>query len=311
MSSKSEERTKLYKLVAQLTLESNSEKLEGLANQIGAAAKEYTREAQGNSLVPTPPEGHLGEWQDRALPINHLSDRELEELNVLLPWAAMTADARGRVLGSPWNERKRATVHSLLDHRHVKFNRVLPLKGKHVLEVGCFEGIHTLGLLMMGARVTACDARIEHILKTMARLWAYGCTSNVVLWDLETGPTWVVPPEWDVLHHIGVLYHLSDPVRHLRAVLPRTRRAVILDTHVARDEADTTHSYSVDDQSFRYFRYREEPDMPFSGTRDHAKWLLLEDIEAVLKMAGFADIRLMEHREERNGRRVFLVGLRT
>lgn len=310
VQSKAEARTKLYKLFVKLTTES-PDVLHELAGEICKAAHEYVAEAQKSTVQASAPKGHLGEWKDKSLPINEFSDRDLEELNLLLPWAAMTADANGRILGNPWSERKRANVHSLLDWRHVKFNEIFPLEGKHVLEVGCFEGIHTLGLIMLGARVTACDARVEHILKTLARVWAYGCKSDVVLWDVEREPTPWIPQAWDVLHHIGVLYHLSNPVEHLHMVLSRTREGVLLDTHIAKDSTDARHSYSVDGRSYRYFRYGEKPDMPFAGMRDHAKWLLLEDIEEILKTSGFADVRLMEDRDERNGRRVFLLGFRS
>ena len=39
----------------------------------------------------------------------------------------------------------------------------------------------------------------------------------------------------DVMHHVGVLYHLRDPVAHLAAALPQVSTALMLDTHVAPD----------------------------------------------------------------------------
>ncbi len=249
---------------------------------------------------------------DRRGPIERFTDAELRDLNELLPWAAMTVDRQGRILGAAYSARKRAGVHTLADHRHVEFDRAFPLQGRHVAEFGCFEGIHTLSLQLLGATVTAIDGRVENVLKTMARLWAYGQTANTLLWDFEREAPSDLPAAWDVLHHVGVLYHLSNPVEHLASVLPRTRSAVLLDTHVARDEADAASVYSVGGRAFAY-RRKEEPNAdisPFAGLRDHAKYLLVDDLVGLLREEGFGDTRVVSDRMERNGRRVTIWAFR-
>lgn len=241
-----------------------------------------------------------------------LDDAQLEDFNLLLPWAAMTADARGRVIGTAWSDKKRAAVHSLVDRRQAAFDRRFPLRGRHVFEAGCFEGIHTLGCLALGARVTAVDGRMDNVLKTLARLWIYGQSADVRLWNFERPAPGSLPPDWDVLHHVGVLYHLSNPVEHLNALLPRTTGGVLLDTHVARDEAAATGSYEVDGRAYRYQRY-EEKDVevnPFAGLLDHAKWLRVEDLQDLLRQRGFREVETVENRDERNGRRVMIWAFR-
>jgi tRNA (mo5U34)-methyltransferase len=244
--------------------------------------------------------------QGRLTPASTLSDADLEAFNNLLPWAAMTVDPCGRILGRPWNAAKRSNVHGLLDRRQAEFNEAFSLNGRHVLELGCFEGIHTIGLLLLGATVTAIDGRMENVLKTLARVWAYGMKCDVAKWDFEEAPSALLPHRWDVLHHIGVLYHLSDPVGHLNAVLPRTNDAVLLDTHVADSAEVATLEYVVDGASVRYKR-KPEPNAvssPFAGMRDHAKYLVLEDLVEHLQRHGFNDTRVVSNRLERNGRRV-------
>lgn len=250
--------------------------------------------------------------EGRTTPAATLSDADVETFNNLLPWASMTVDPSGRILGRPWNSAKRSGVHGLLDPRQTKFNAAFNLAGRHVLELGCFEGIHTIGLLLLGASVTAVDGRMENVLKTMARVWAYGLKCDVTQWDFEEKPSPLLPERWDVLHHIGVLYHLSDPVGHLNAVLPRTDHAVLLDTHVADSAEVATLQYVANGETVRY-RRKAEPhavSSPFAGMRDHAKYLVLEDLVDLLQRHGFKDTQVVSNRLERNGRRVTVWALR-
>jgi len=240
----------------------------------------------------------------KDFPVSKLSDEQVLQLNSLLPWAAVTLDEQQRHIGSPWSDSKRATPQSLIDKRHVALNKIYPFAGKHILEVGCFEGIHTISCVSLGARVTAVEGRIENLLKTLTRLWCYDYSADVKRWDLEEEAPADVPPNWDLLHHVGVLYHLSDPVRHLEHVLSRTNEAVLLDTHVATDAAAANASYEVNGKAYAYYHHDENTSSPFAGVRDHAKWILLEDIEELLKEAGFNDIHMYSDRIERNGRRI-------
>ncbi len=245
----------------------------------------------------------LGEYQ---APISRLSEEELRSFNCLLPWASLTVDQKGRLVGAASSQDKRNRAHALVDPRQISFNEEYPLSGRDVLELGCFEGAQTLGLLFLGARVTAVDSRVENVLKTMARLWAYGKSCEIVHWDVECAPPAGLLGEWDVLHHVGVLYHLADPVGHLHTVLPRTRSAMLLDTHIATDEAQTDRDYTVNGRVYR-FRHKPEPSAsfsPFAGMKDHAKYLLLEDLLDLVRTQGFSDVRVVSDREERNGRRV-------
>jgi hypothetical protein len=58
-------------------------------------------------------------------------------------------------------------------------------------------------------------------------------------------------PEADLCHHVGVLYHLVDPVAHLQRLVPRLRRGLMLDTHVAPpDQLDG--EYEAGGRTHRY-----------------------------------------------------------
>lgn len=237
--------------------------------------------------------------------VDQLPDNELKILNNLLPWASYMNDSLGRRFGKPFSSKKRSSSEKIPDPRIVELNRRYPLRNLRVLELGCFEGNHTVGLSQFSDHVTAIDSRIEHIVKTIIRTAMFDYRPHVFRLDLEqpfpNDPTLM----FDVLHHVGVLYHLSDPVTHLHEILPRCR-IIMLDTHIATDN-DSLDSYTVQNTIYRYKRFRESGRAaPFAGMQNHAKWLLEKDIISILKFHGFDNIEITEYRDERNGKRILL-----
>lgn len=305
-------RGELLVLAHRLVASQNEEEAGKIRDQLGKVADGFVENFADFDAGVTRTELEPGMLPPGSgFPVSALTDEQLQLLNALLPWAAPTVDESGRQFGSAWSSKKRAKVQALDQIRHERFDEVYPFKGKRVLEVGCFEGIHTISMLSRGAAVTAIDSRMENLLKTLTRLWAYGFTADVELWDLELPEIPAsIPEEWDVLHHIGVLYHLADPIRHLKAVLPRTKGALLLDTHIAADEESAKRSYEVDGRTYRYYHHGENTVQPFAGMLDHAKWMLLSDLEDLLKEQGFTDVQVKSNRVERNGRRITLWAFR-
>jgi tRNA (mo5U34)-methyltransferase len=237
--------------------------------------------------------------------IDVLDDEDLEMLNELLPWHCFTVDRHGRPFGRPAWEGKRTEPEQIPDRRIPLFDERFGLAGKDVLELGCFEGIHTTALCERAGRVIAVDGRIENVVKTMVRCAFFGQHPEVFVCDLEDPQVAPERLEADLCSHIGVLYHLSDPVGHLHQLAGWVREGLMLDTHVAR-EAELTGEYEARGRSYRYRHWNEERTDPFSGMRSHAKWLLLDDLKAVLGDAGFASVDVVEQRDERNGARVLV-----
>jgi tRNA (mo5U34)-methyltransferase len=214
-------------------------------------------------------------------------------------------DSRGRRFGGVAGEGKRDKPQSIPDRRVLLLDRKFSLSDKHVLEVGCFEGVHTIALCRLAAQVTAVDARIENVAKTLVRCALYDAYPRVFTLDVESSPDEEVLRA-DLCHHVGVLYHLSDPVTHLRRLGRWVSGGLMLDTHHATPEG-ATDVYKVDGRSYRHRRYGEHGRRDaFSGMRSHARWLLLDDIVALLEEAGFGDVEVVERRDERNGPRVLL-----
>lgn len=254
----------------------------------------------------------LGFDEDRVtIPVvESLSDEDLALLNAMLPWACFVVDSRGRRFGKPTSLTKRNIPQVVPDRRIVALNERIPLKDLTVLEIGCFEGVHTAGLAQFAKHVKACDSRIENVVKTIVRCGMFQILPSVFVWDVEQQQ----PPGQDIgcdlLHHVGVLYHLHDPVAHLKAMLPKVSRAVMLDTHYAKPE-HTNAGYVVDGKRYRYKHFREGGRAePFSGMYEAAKWLLLEDVIGLLKEAGFSKVDVLEDRDERNGPRILILAER-
>src|SRR5439155_14321072 len=89
------------------------------------------------------------------------------------------------------------------------------LSDKHVCEIGCFEGVHTIALCRLAERVTAVDARVENGVKTIVRCAFYDERPRVHRCDVENSEEGANLLTADLCHHDGVLYHLEDPVTHL------------------------------------------------------------------------------------------------
>jgi tRNA (mo5U34)-methyltransferase len=254
-----------------------------------------------------------GEWpKGRELPlIDRLDDAQLAELNEILRWNCFIVDGHGRRFGNAANAAKRNTPQEIPDRRVVMLDERFRLAGKHVVEIGCFEGIHTIALAERAGRVTAVDARVENVVKAIVRTSLCGQRATILVADVERYP---LPSEFagcDVMFHVGVLYHLRDPVAHLRAICAIAKEGLALDTHIALPE-QATETYDVGGEPVRYLRYREGgPREVFSGVYDHAKWLTLETIEHELRSGGFARVEVAERRDERNGPRVLIFASRS
>lgn len=238
--------------------------------------------------------------------IDYLSDGELRAVNSILQWKAFVVDTHGRRFGDMAWKGKRATPQLIPEPRHQTLNDRISLKDKTVLEIGCFEGIHTISLCQLGAHVIAIDSRMENVVKTMVRCGFFNVKPTVFQCDVEAWNIDTTLLQADVCHHIGVLYHLKDPIAHLKKLSALISQGIFLDTHIA-SPTDTLDTYTSEGKEYQYKKYKEGglKDV-FSGMYDHAKWLLLSDLTALLKECGFSHVELIEERAERNGPRVLL-----
>lgn len=276
--------------------------LSRIASAIRLKVRRFTR-------TTAPLAGYTGHRHPIAF-IDPLSDHELAALNRLLPWNAFTVDRHGRRFGGVAWAGKRDRPEEVPDRRVLLLHQRFGLGDKHVLEIGCFEGIHTVALSMFAARVTAVDARIENVVKTIVRSALYGYHPIVFEHDVEQASAGHHRLQADILHHVGVLYHLRDPVRHLLEIGRYIGVGVMLDTHYTPlEEADRTYQVNGREFPYKLFRERGRRDV-FSGLHAHSKWLPLEIIQSLLEESGFPEVEVVETRRERNGPRALLFARR-
>lgn len=232
-----------------------------------------------------------------------VSDKVLAEINDLLDWRAGAVMPDGRLLGKMFAH-KRSSPQPIPDKRITLLNERLPLKGRKVLEVGCFEGIHTLGLMHYDADVTGIDVRPINVIKTLTRVSMHGKSVKAFVHDAsEISRTF---GQFEIVFHFGVLYHMMNPVEHLNA-LGGITDALYLDTHIAGEKV-IRGQYLVDGENFD-FDLRGEAGWadPFSGTAPKSRQLTLESLQRALLRAGFANCEVLQERAERNGPRVLIL----
>jgi len=247
-----------------------------------------------------------------AGPVEQLDDDELALVNGLLPWQCFTVDSQGRRFGDRAWTGKRDVPQDIPDWRvGVAVERFGGLADKSVLEIGCFEGVHTIALCRQARQVTAVDSHLVNVVKTVVRCNLYGHQPVVYPANVED---WAEDPglAYDVVFHVGVLYHLHDPAAHVARLGRVAQVGLLLDTHVARDE-QATETMSVGGRELRYHRYEERvgPGSVFAGMDPESRWLRLDDLVSLLEDAGFPSVEVVDQRDERNGRRVTLAATKS
>lgn len=239
--------------------------------------------------------------------LDTLADEDIVALNAMLPWHSYICDSLGRRFGVPSSPNKRNQASMLPDYRSLLLNERYNLESLKVLEVGCFEGLHTSSLAMFGASVVAVDSRIENVVKTLVRSNFLGFSPSCYQWDVETECKFEEVLWCSICHHVGVLYHLKDPVSHLQYLSQFIGRALLLDTHIALPDQTTSELDCpwgpLKTKIFHESGYKD----PFSGMGAVSHWLLLDDLLKILNKCGFRSVEIVEERPERNGPRVLLL----
>lgn len=227
-------------------------------------------------------------------PIDLLSDTAIAGINAALKWDTYTLDAKGRKIGNPDGR------HYPIPHDLVKSaDEYLHMKGRSVVEFGCLEGAHTIAIGRIAAKVTAIDFRKDNLVKTSIRAALYGVFPTVRQLDLEVS----LPAPADVYFHSGVLYHLTDPVQHLRRISMRCE-SLLLDTHYTK--APSTIYRAGDGREYHAEGRPENTEEIRAGARAFSHWLTMNTIMGLLGDA-FSDVAVLSDRIERNGPRVTIV----
>jgi len=179
------------------------------------------------------------------------------------------------------------------------------LAGKTVLELGPFEGYHTVAFEQRGAaHVTSVEASRTAYLKCLVVKDLFDLQASLLYGDV---PSFLAQTneEFDVVWASGILYHQADPVSFLELAADRGDH-LFLHTHFFdqaaaaessmaprfRTELDTEVIWRG--RSMRLHRYEYETDTVqgtfAGGPQRYANWMEKADIEFMLAELGFATV---------------------
>jgi 2-polyprenyl-3-methyl-5-hydroxy-6-metoxy-1,4-benzoquinol methylase len=116
-----------------------------------------------------------------------------------------------------WREKR---VACIVNHYGLDFFR-----GKHVLELGAGHGHIGAELAGLGAGVTCAEAREEHLQVIAER------HPMVRIRQVDLNREWPFDEPFDLILHMGVLYHLEEPGPTIRAAC-RSCKHLVLETEV-------------------------------------------------------------------------------
>jgi hypothetical protein len=234
-----------------------------------------------------------------------LTDLQLRGFQEAFAWETAMRLPDGRVLGTPG---KRGAVSEPGDFRVRAVAERLSSADRAVLELGCHEGIHTVQLAAVARRVTALDVRPKNIVGALTRVFVVG-SDNVQLLLEDVRELDASFERHDILFHVGVLYHLADPVEHLYKVASLADD-LLLDTHYVGDPGSRERSDLIHDgKRYVAYLYNEAGWADtFSGVEDVSRWLDRESLLRLVRDVGFDDVEVLDDRTERNGSRITLLG---
>lgn len=238
-----------------------------------------------------------------------LTDEQLGDFQQCLDWQTGMRLSDGRVLGVPG---KRGNINPGTDLRVQTVAERLRPANKRILEVGCCEGIHTVQLSALCGQVVALEVRPRNICCALARLFVHG-VRNVELMLKDVRELDDAFGRFDIVFHVGVLYHLSNPVEHIFRIRDLADD-MILDTHFCDDTTSFERSdITYQGKLYRSHVYRGEKGWrdAFSGLEPSSRWLHRDSLLELLDDAGFDSVEVIRQRIERNGPRICLLARRT
>jgi len=107
------------------------------------------------------------------------------------------------------------------------------LRGKRVLDIACNSGFWSIQCALLGAEVVGFDGR-EELIRQANLIKSIVGVEKVEFRILDF---WDMSPQrlggtFDVVLNLGILYHLTDPLKALQLTKSMARQYILLDTNV-------------------------------------------------------------------------------
>lgn len=195
-------------------------------------------------------------------------------------------------------------------------------QGRHILELGPFEGHHSTMMARRGAvHVTAIEANTRAFLKCLVTKEVMGLANVSFLLGEAVKFMEQTQRRFDVLIASGVLYHFTRPDQAL-SLMARVSDRLFLQTHyfdealISRTRLQGRFTMVPRDETGAATVYHRmtylERDSPIynGGVEEYTHWLTRDDILALLQGLGFELTVLFEEPEHRNGPTISIVAIR-
>jgi hypothetical protein len=220
--------------------------------------------------------------------IDSWADWEIKTVNRMMEWRCFSVDKNGRRFGQKAWTNKRQIPEPIPSSEVTLFSQFCDLKGSRVLDVGCFEGIHSISLFLMGAKVVAVDARVENVVKTIVRSGLYRAPVETIKFAFEKDSVDTLPKNIDYVFHRSVLPLMEDPVKHLHDLGKIANTGIYLDTVIYSKLHET---YQTMGQTFPCLTMPNlRKNGEFSGVAKIGRGLEEGTIVNALKTVGFKKI---------------------
>lgn len=132
--------------------------------------------------------------------------------------------------------------HCSEDIANNRFGVPVSLENKTVLDVGCWDGYFSFLAEKRGAKVSACDPLqgCSHFEQgTDGFAFAKKALNSKVKFEVNTIEDYSKKDEvFDIVFLYGTLYHVENPVEHLKALSKLTKEYALIETAISQAQSE-------------------------------------------------------------------------
>ena len=207
-------------------------------HKIGSSPQECFEERDGTSISEPPPINPI--WPLPRRPGGPSNDAIRDEFAKYDLWHYAYAFEGGLSLSACHNDSD--PLADAPERPLQRFRHFMPyligaqsgsLRGKRILDIACNSGFWSIQCALLGAEVVGFDGRAE-LIEQADLLRAIVGVDKVEFRVLDF---WEMSPQalggtFDVVLNLGILYHLTDPLKALQLTKSMAREHILLDTSV-------------------------------------------------------------------------------
>ncbi len=159
------------------------------------------------------------------------------------------------------------------------------LRGKSLLDIGCWDGFYSFEAERHGARVTSVDCwRPENFFKARKALNSQAEFHELNVYEVTKERL----GSFDIVFFLGVLYHLRHPLLALEQVCEVTRDFAVIESHVIDNIFSTKHPV------MEFYEFDQ-----LGGQYDNWWGPNIECLSQMARSAGFARVELLRREATR------------